>query len=169
MNITNATRERRLKLLFSSLAVRLQRLGWQSARRAGQMRRSRSGTSAIEFALILPAFTTIALGIGQISDMAVGATHMQTAVRTTVQYALAGGTDMTEGANLGLSAWPNRPGNATLAASEYCTCDGVTTVCTQTCNDGSVPNEFVTVTAAGRLGGTVYYADKTLTETARIR
>jgi len=169
MNMMKATPERRLTPLFLSLAIRLQRFGRACARRAVQMRRSRSGTSAIEFSLILPAFATIVLGISQVSDMVVGATHMQTAVRTAVQYALTGGTDMTEGANLGLSAWSNKPANATLAASEYCTCAGATTVCTQTCNDGSVPDEFVTATATGWLGGTVYYSDKTLTETARIR
>ena len=133
------------------------------------MLHSRSGTSAVEFALIAPAFATIVLGISQVSDMVVGATHMQTAVRTSVQYALNGGTDMTAAANLGLAAWQSKPANAALAASEYCTCDGATTVCTQTCSDGSVPYEFVTATASGQLGGTVYYADKTLTETARVR
>ena len=167
--MAKASQELRRTPAFRTSALRLQSFAREATHQTQLMLRSRSGTSAVEFALIAPAFATIVLGISQVSDMVVGATHMQTAVRTSIQYALNGGTDMTTAENLGLAAWQSKPGNATLAASEYCTCDGVTTVCTQTCSDGSVPNEFVTATAAARLGGTIYYADKTLTETARVR
>ena len=169
MVVMQAAQDRIAVPAFPSRPARLRRFARQSARRAAAMARSRSGTAAVEFALIVPALATIFLGVSQVSDLVVGTTHMQTGVRTSIQYALDGGTDMTAGANLGLSAWQNKPSNATLAASEYCTCDGETTVCTQTCSDGSVPNEFVTATATGRVGGTIYYANKTLTETARIR
>ncbi|MBU6471947.1 MAG: pilus assembly protein [Alphaproteobacteria bacterium] len=169
MRTTTAVQTRRSMMVFPVLARRLRRCGRECARRAGPLLRSRSGTSAVEFSLLAPAFATIVLGISQVSDLVVGATHMQAAVRTSIQYGLDGGTDMTAGAQLGLAAWQNKPGNATLMVSEYCTCNGTTTVCTQTCSDGAVPNEFVTATAAARLGGTIYYADKMLTETARVR
>lgn len=136
---------------------------------AAFFRRSADGTAAVEFALVAPVLATMVVGITQISDILIGSAHMQTAARAGIQYALNGGTDMTVVQNLGLQAWSGKPANATLAASEYCTCSGVTSVCTQTCADGSVPQQFIAVTASGHLGGTVYDVDKTVTETARIR
>jgi len=127
------------------------------------------GTSAVEFALIAPALASMVLGISQVSEVLIGSAHMQTAARASIQYALNGGTDLTTAQNVGLQAWADKPANATLAASEYCTCHGVTAVCTQTCSDGDVPKQYVSATATGTLGGTVYTVNKTLTETARIR
>ena len=127
------------------------------------------GTSAVEFALIAPALASMVLGISQVSEVLIGSSDMQAAARASVQYVLNGGTDLTTAQNVGLQAWSNKPANATLVASEYCTCQGVTAVCTQTCSDGSVPHQYIGATATGTLGGTVYTVNKTLTETARIR
>ena len=131
--------------------------------------RSETGTAAVEFALIVPVLAAMVLGISQISDILVGSSHMETAARASIQYVLNGGTDMTAAENAGLAAWSNKPANATLVASEYCTCDGATAVCTQTCTDGDIPDKYVSVTTTGYLGGTVYNVNKTLTQTARIR
>ena len=127
------------------------------------------GTSVIEFALIAPGLASMVLGISQVSEVLIGSSDMQAAARASVQYVLNGGTDLTTAQNVGLQAWSNKPANATLVASEYCTCHGVTAVCTQTCSDGDVPKQYISATATGTLGGTVYTINKTLTETARIR
>lgn len=131
--------------------------------------RSDAGTAAVEFALIVPVLAAMVLGISQASDILVGSSHMETAARASVQYVLNGGTDMTVAQNVGVAAWYNKPSGATLAASEYCTCAGVTAVCTQTCTGGSVPNKYVAVTTTAHLGGTLYTVNKTLVQTARIR
>lgn len=94
---------------------------------------------------------------------------MQSAARASIQYALNGGTDMTTANSIGLAAWQDKPANATLNTSTFCTCAGATAVCTQTCSDGSVPYEYVSVTTTGTLGGAAYTEDKVLTEKARIR
>ncbi len=127
------------------------------------------GAAAVEFALVVPALATMVLGISQISSVVVGSANMQTGARAGVQYVLNGGADMTTAQNVALQAWQQKPNDATISASEYCTCDGATTVCTQTCANGDAPEKYVAVTATGTLGGTVYAFNKTLTETARIR
>ena len=130
---------------------------------------SEEGTSAVEFALIVPVLATMVLGISQGSDILVGSSRMQMAARASIQYVLNGGTDLTTAENAGLDAWDNKPSDAAISASEYCTCDGATAACTTTCTDGSVPYQYISATVSGTLGGTVYKVDKTLTETARIR
>ena len=131
--------------------------------------RSADGTAAVEFAMIVPALATMVLGISQVSDVLVGSSNMQAAARSSIQYVLNGGTDLTTAQNVGLQAWANRPANATIVASQYCTCHGSVAVCTQTCTDGDVPDQYISATVSGTLGGTVYNVNKTLTETARIR
>ena len=131
--------------------------------------RSRSGLAAVEFALLAPILAAIVIGVSQVSEIAVGTSYMQTAVRASIQYALNGGTDLATAQAVGLTAWNYKPANATLEASTFCTCQGTTAACTQTCSDGSIPEEYMSVRASGLFGGTVYDQNKTLTEEARIR
>lgn len=128
-----------------------------------------AGTSAVEFALIAPALATMVVGISQVSDVLVGSSHMQTAARASIQYVLDGGSDLTTAESVGMQAWDGKPANATLVASEYCTCDGGTASCTQTCPDGDIPDLYVKAMATGTLGGSAYNVNKTVTETARVR
>lgn len=130
---------------------------------------SNHGAAAVEFALVVPILATIVLGVSQVTDILVGSSRMETAARASIQYLLDGGTDVTAAQSVGMQAWPNPPTSATLVASEYCTCNGVTSVCTQTCVDGTVPLEYASVTASADLGGAVYNLSKTLTQTARLR
>ena len=136
---------------------------------ASRLAPSVSGTSAVEFALIAPILVTMVLGISQVSEVLVGSSHMQTAARASIQYILNGGSDLTAAESAGLQAWADKPANATLVASEYCTCHGYTAVCTQTCTDGDVPARYIKATAIGTLGGSIYTVNKTMTETARVR
>ena len=138
---------------------------WHSMRQFAQD----SGTAAVEFGLLAPVLAIMVLGISQVSAIVVGSSAMETASRAAIQYVLNGGSDMSVANAVGLQAWDNMPANGTLTATEYCTCDGVTSPCTQACPDGSAPYEYVSVVTTGELGGSVFYLNRTQTQTARIR
>lgn len=131
--------------------------------------RSTGGAAAVEFSLLGPVLATVVLGISQVSAILVGSSDMETASRAAIQYVLNGGTDMSVANDAGIQAWDNMPANATLTSSEFCTCDGVTSSCTQACPDGSVPYQYVSVVTTGDLGGTLFHVNRTQTQTVRVR
>ncbi len=128
-----------------------------------------SGTAAVEFGLLAPVLAIMVLGISQVSAILVGSSDMETASRAAIQYVLNGGSDMSVANAAGMQAWDNKPANGTLTSSEYCTCDGVTSPCTQACPDGSAPYEYVSVVTTGELGGSVFYLNRAQTQIARVR
>ena len=130
---------------------------------------ARGGAAAVEFGLIAPVLAVMMLGVSQVSAIVSESSAMETASRAAIQYVLNGGSDMSLADTAGLQAWYNKPADATLAASEFCTCDGTTASCTQTCPDGSVPQLYVTVISTGDLGGTVFSLNRTQTQTVRVR
>jgi Flp pilus assembly protein TadG len=127
------------------------------------------GAAAIEFAFIAPVFATLALLMVDVSNIGMGASNMQTAVRAAVQYAVKGGTNMTTAQNLANANWANKPTGATLTAVASCRCGNATNVCNALCPDGSVPYSYVTVTAAATLGGNWITTSKTVMEEVRLK
>jgi Flp pilus assembly pilin Flp len=139
--------------------------GWQVIRRFVHDLRA---TSAIEFALIVPALVIITLMISDTSNIAVGASHMEGAVRSSVQYAMNGGTNMSQAKAVGLLAWQGKPDGASLNVTSVCKCGSAGGNCNQVCPDGSLPQTFVSAVATAQLGGTFVHLQKTLTETVRV-
>ncbi|HTO41340.1 MAG TPA: TadE family protein [Rhizomicrobium sp.] len=126
------------------------------------------GLAAIEFALIAPVLAVITISISDLSQAAVGAMNMEAAVRSGIQYAMNGGTDMSIAKSASIQSWASRPSGSTLDASEMCICDSGTAVCGQACTDGSTQKTFVTVTATATLGGSVIKFGKTATKTVQV-
>jgi Flp pilus assembly protein TadG len=129
--------------------------------------RDRSGTSAIEFALVAPLLVAATIGMADISTMAYDAANMQTATRAGVQYAIAGGADETEARKRAEAAWTRKPSGATISAARVCKCAAVSSDCSTPC--ASKPEVFMTVSATATLGGYVYRTKKTVIETVRIQ
>jgi len=77
-----------------------------------RFRCSAHGVAATEFALVLPFLASIALLLPDLSQAAVGVIQMQGAARAGIQYAMAGGTSLTEAQTLGLQAWNDQPTDA---------------------------------------------------------
>ena len=130
---------------------------------------SMQGTSAIEFAFIVPVLSLIVLSLADVATIAIGMGEMQTASRAAVQYAIAGGADMSVAETQGLNAWNSEPSDGALTAVSACLCGTTATDCQVLCADQSFPNEYVTVTAHGTLGGHMISKYETLTEVVRVR
>lgn len=134
-----------------------------------RFRKSVHGVAAVEFALVLPFLATIALLLPDLSQAAVGVIQMQGAARASIQYAMAGGTDLTEAQTLGLAAWNSQPANASLTTSEQCSCVGAGATCGQPCTNGSSPQEYFSVTASGHVGGSFIGFQNSVSRTVRIQ
>jgi Flp pilus assembly protein TadG len=128
-----------------------------------------SGQSGLEFAFIVPALAVGILFISDVANIAMGASQMQTAVRTSIQYAMNGGSNMTVAQTQGVQAWANMPTSGTLSAAQSWRCGSGAGTAGQLCPDGSVPTSWVTVVASATLGGTMISQPKTVTESVRIQ
>jgi hypothetical protein len=128
-----------------------------------------SGQSGLEFAFIVPALAVGILFIADVANIAMGASQMQTAVRTSIQYAMNGGQSMSVAQAQGVQAWANKPHDGTLTAAQSCKCGAAGGICGALCPDGSVPWTYVTVVASGTLGGGMITQQKTVTESVRTQ
>ena len=132
--------------------------------------RSEDGMAAVEFALISAlVMAPIVLTLSDVSNMAVGTTNMEAAVRATEQYFLNGNTDTSGAQTQGNNAWVSKPTGATLNATQACKCSGTAHDCSAPCADNTIPYMYFTVTATATLGGSVVSQSKTITQTVRVR
>ena len=138
---------------------------WQLVRRFA---RELHANAAIEFAIIVPVLAVVAVMISDASNVALGASHMESALRSSVQYAMNGGTDMSQAQTVGMLAWQGKPDGASLNVTSVCKCGAAGGDCDQICPDGSLPQTFVSATASAALGGSVIHLQKTLSETVRV-
>ncbi len=130
---------------------------------------STSGVAAVEFAMVLPILAAIVITLPDLSQAAMSVVQMEGAARASIQYAMGGGTDMSQAQTIGLQAWTNKPSNAALVSSMSCQCAGAAGTCGQSCPDGSIPQTFFSVTASGHMGGPVISFDKSITRTVRLQ
>ncbi len=125
-------------------------------------------TAALEFAFVAPILALIVVSLPDLCSAAVGAVNMESAVRSSIQYAMNGGTDMTVAQALGNQGWAAKPEGATLTASQSCTCPAeLSATCGQLCSDGTTPYNYITVVASATLGGSIISFPKTVTQTVR--
>ncbi len=131
--------------------------------------RARGGAAAIEFALIVPVLAAIALFLPDVGNIAFGDMNMESAVRASAQYAMNGGSDMAVAQAIGNSAWTSKPAGGALTSTKACLCGGAAGICNQICQDGSLPQTYVTVTASATLGGMMISLPLTTTQVVRIQ
>jgi hypothetical protein len=129
----------------------------------------RHGTSAVEFALVGPIFVVAIIPLADVAEFAVGVSEMQTAVRSSIQYAMNGGSDMSLAQTQGMTAWPNKPAGGALNAVRACFCSGLSNACNTSCANGDPPEEYVTVTALATFTGHTFSTQKTISQKVRIR
>jgi len=127
------------------------------------------GTAAIEFAMIVPVLIVMTVTLSDVATIATGVAEMQGAIRSTIQYAMNGGGDMSAAQSHGLAVWAHKPADGTLSATQSCICSGGAADCTMPCASGDPPESYVTVVASGTFGGDVISSTKSFTEKVRVR
>jgi Flp pilus assembly protein TadG len=131
--------------------------------------RASRGNAAVEFALILPILSTVVITISDVTNVAVGTGEMQTAVRAAAQYLMNGGTNTTTAQTMATDAWNNEPSGGAVTVAEACYCSGASHSCTTLCSGNTSPQAFYTITATGKLGGSVISENQTVSETVRTK
>jgi Flp pilus assembly pilin Flp len=134
-----------------------------------RFRKSESGTSAIEFAMIAPALAFGTIGISDVANMGMQASQMQGAVRASIQYIMNGASDTTMARTQGLAAWGTVPSGGTLSVTMAYFCGNAAGVANTLCGDGTVPKAYVTATATAKLGGDMLSYSKTVVEKVRVQ
>lgn len=109
--------------------------------------RNESGLGAIEFAMIGPFMAIMLLGIQSSWSYMRQSGVMRDTVEAVSKYYVQGGTNDTQAASIGSTAWTNKPDGGTLVITRTKTC-GTATVTTSNCSDGSIPNEALVVLAS---------------------
>ena len=98
-----------------------------------------SGTAAIEFALCVPFFVVILMGVVELGFSTFQSMQVYSSVEAGMLYAAKNGWN-----SAGITAAP--------APVQFCGCPSasgiVATVCTSTCTSGSSPGVYVSVSAA---------------------
>lgn len=101
------------------------------------------GNVAVEFALVMPVFVLLVMGLAEFGFMARERSTLDAAARAGLQVILEDPTDTSDAEELALELAPG----ADVEAVTECECpDGTPTACNTTCS-GALPLRFVTVTA----------------------
>jgi Flp pilus assembly protein TadG len=95
--------------------------------------RHTSGASALEFAILAPVLAGLVIWGFDTWELINRKQDMHAAINATAHYYMGGGPDDTSAQSIGMSGWPNRPGDAALAISRACSCAGVVSDCSTVC------------------------------------
>jgi Flp pilus assembly protein TadG len=111
------------------------------------------GAAAVEFALLLPVFVALVVGVIQYGGQIVAYQQMHDGVSTGAVYVMRGGSDATAIHGVAMAGWPNPPSDAAVTVTQACSCAGVGGPCGTLCGDGSYPQAFTTISASGTYAG----------------
>ncbi len=131
--------------------------------------RDRSGSSAVEFAAIMPVLALGTVGVSDLSSIGTQSSDMQGAVRASIQYVMNGGTSMDIAKTQGSQAWAHIPSGGTITVTISYFCGVVAGTANTLCADGTVPTAYVTAMATATLGGDMLHWAKTVVEKVRVQ
>ncbi|MGZ3275638.1 MAG: TadE/TadG family type IV pilus assembly protein [Caulobacteraceae bacterium] len=127
------------------------------------------GTSAIEFAIIAPILAVLVVYGFDTWQLINRKQDMHAAVNATAHYYMGGGTDDPTARSVGLSGWPNKPGDAQMAVVRACSCAGASASCTIVCTaTQQAPEIHITLTATTQWNG-LHPAALSEVENVRVR
>ena len=111
------------------------------------------GAAAVEFALIVPVLAALVLGIIQYGGMIIANQQMHDGISSGAVYVMRGGSDATAIYDITVSAWPNKPADASVTVNQSCKCAGATSTCSSLCADQSYPQSYTSIAATGTYTG----------------
>ena len=127
------------------------------------------GGSALEFAIITPILAGLVVYGFDAWELINRKQDMHAAVNATANYYMGGGGDDPTAQSIGMSGWPNTPGDANISISRACTCAGAPTSCSTVCAaTQQAPETRVTITATDQWTG-LHPAPLSELETVRVR
>jgi len=131
--------------------------------------RHSGGASALEFAILSPILAGLVIYGFDTWELINRKQDMHAAVNATANYYMAGGGDDPTAQTIGMSGWPNRPGDAAITLSRACSCAGAVSDCSTVCAvTQQAPETRVTITATHQWTGLRPAALKEA-ETLRVR
>lgn len=119
----------------------------------GRWARDTGGAAAVEFGLVAPVLLLALLGIIHGGTLLARYNAMHSGVSSGAQYVMSGGSNLATAQQIASSAWAGKSGQATVTAVKICRCGTATAVCSELCLDQSVPQAFITISAADTLSG----------------
>lgn len=129
----------------------------------------RCGGSAVEFAIIAPILAGLVIYGFDTWQLINRKQDMHAAINASAHYYMGGGGDDPTGQSVGLSGWPNKPGDAKIAIARACTCAGAASDCSTVCAaTQQAPEIHITMTATTQWNG-MRPAALSEAETVRVR
>lgn len=108
----------------------------------------RRGGAAVEFAVLVPLFGAILIGLMLAWEPATAMLKLRAAVHAGATYVRDGGTDDANTATVVREAWDSRPAGASISVTRACLCGSTVHACTTVCSDRTPPTVYVTVAAS---------------------
>ena len=131
--------------------------------------RHSGGASAIEFAIITPILAGLVIYGFDAWELINRKQDMHAAVNATAHYYMGGGGDDPTAHTIGMSGWPNTPGDAAITLTRACSCAGGASGCSTLCAaTQQAPEIRVTITATDQWNG-LHPAALSESETVRVR
>jgi Flp pilus assembly protein TadG len=131
--------------------------------------RHSGGASALEFAIISPILAGLVIYGFDAWELINRKQDMHAAINATAHYYMGGGPDDASAQTIGMSGWPNRPGDANISIVRACSCAGATSDCSTVCAaTQQAPEIRITMTATDYWNG-LQPAALSEAETVRVR
>jgi len=131
--------------------------------------RHSGGASAVEFAILSPILAGLVIYGFDAWQLINRKQDMHAAINAAAHYYMGGGGDDTTGQSIGMSGWPNKPGDGALSISRACSCAGGASDCNTVCAaTQQAPEIRVTIKATDQWNG-LHPAALSEAETVRVR
>ncbi|GGG97974.1 hypothetical protein GCM10007420_12190 [Glycocaulis albus] len=138
-------------------------------KRLSDFLRDRSGTPAVEFALLAPVFLVLIVSAIDVAHIAFQRSDMTGAIRSGTQYFMAGGTHPERAKAIVEGAWGSRPDEAVVHAERICECGETEASCNLLCPDQSVPVAYAIITIEAPVSGFFMTHYSSVSDKVRVR
>ncbi|TPN80793.1 pilus assembly protein [Mesorhizobium sp. CU2] len=114
-----------------------------------RFRKSRNGTAAVEFALVLPVLTVALLSTADGWSYVTASLAMRAGVKTAANLVMAGATNDSSTQAVALASWENKPDDATVSLNRKYMCGTTEVTSTTLCSGPKMPTIYVQIQASG--------------------